>query len=377
MINKFIYFIMISFLFLVSLILLTSCNSNGKQSALHSLSKINSISIHKESPPTSFFQDLSLPISIPKGEFSKVIGWLNDEEFVYMTQFSEGTNLYRYNLKSGSSRILYESENPIVSTLISPDQTKILIHSSPTTYEGLMNIIDIDGEELFAKGFPSVEMVFEWNQYQFEQLFITAFKEDWSFTNYFLNMSEKELKEIGVRKPFAKWTGVSKMAFLDWNDENISLLSPLIQKEFGKEEVLLKDDVFQFDTFIGKILTITVDSIENQATYQFYSKNVVEQVSFKTPVLSSYSGWLLPNYEMTSDQETFLTMVPLKSGDADTYHEGFQFISVNTESGEKEVILESTDNVPFTCSPNKSLCLMGYQFETLFNIQTKTMSSLF
>jgi hypothetical protein len=365
------------FLFLVTLTLLTSCKSNDKQSALHSVSKMNSVHIQKESPPKSFYQILSLPISIPKGEFSKVVGWLNNDEFVYMSQFSEGANLYLYNLKSQMSKILYESKNPIVSTLISPDQNKILIHSSPSTYEGQMNIIDLEGEELFAQGFPSVEMVFEWNQYQPEQLFITAFKEDWSFTNFILNATEKKLNEIDVRKPFAKWTGENEMAFLDWNEEDISLLSPLVKKEFGKKEILLKEEIFQFDTFQDKILTITVDSSEQQATYTFYTEDMVEQVSFKTPVLSSYSGWLLPNYEITSDQEEFLTMVPLRSTEADTYGEGFQFISVNTASGEKKLILESIDNVPFTCSPDKHLCLMGYQFETLFDVENKTMNSLF
>lgn len=375
--HKLIYFTILFFLFLVTLTLLSSCKSDDKQSALHSLSKIKSVHIHKEFPPKSFYQALSLPISIPKGEFSRVIGWLSNDEIVYMSQFSEGTNLYRYNLKSGMSKILYESKNPIVATLISPDQTKILIHSSPSTYEGQMNIIDFEGLELFTQGFPSVEMVFEWNQYDPEQLFITAFKEDWSFTNYFLDVSEKNLNEIDVRKPFAKWTGKSKMAFLDWNEEEISLLSPLIQKEFGKDEILLKEEIFQFDTFINKILTITVDSNEQLATYTFYSEDMIEQVSFQTPVLSSYSGWLLPSYEITTDQKELLTMVPLKSTEADTYQDGFQFISVNTLSGEKKLLMESTDNVPFTCSPNKNLCLMGYQFEKLFNLQNKTMSSLF
>jgi hypothetical protein len=368
---------MLFFLFFITLTLLTSCKSNDKQSALHSFSKLNSDQIQKEYPHQSFYQALTLPISIPIGEFSKVIGWLSDEEFVYMSQFSGGTILYRYNLKNGLSKILYESKNPIVSSIISPDQSKILIHSSPSTYEGQMNIIDLEGKEIFTQEFPSVEMVFEWNQYHPEQLFITAFKEDWSFINYFLNVEEKKIIEIDVRKPFAKWTGEGKMAFLDWNEEGISLLSPLIQKEFGKEEVLLKDQIFQFDTFMGKILTITVDSIEGKATYTFYSENMVEQVSFKTPVLSSYSGWLIPNYEISSDQGEFLSMVPLKSSEADTYREGFQFISLDTMSGEKKLILESTDNVPFTCSPNKNFCLMGYQFEKLLNVQNKTISSLF
>jgi hypothetical protein len=174
--NRLMYFTRLFLLFLVTLTLLTSCKSDDRQSALHSLSKIKSIQIHKEFPPKSFYQALSLPISIPKGEFSRAIGWLSNDEFVYMSQSTEGTNLYCYNLKSGKSKILYESKNPIVSTLISPDQAKILIHSSPSTFEGQMNIIDLEGTELFTQGFPSVEMVFEWNQYAPEQLFITAFK---------------------------------------------------------------------------------------------------------------------------------------------------------------------------------------------------------
>jgi hypothetical protein len=375
--NRLIFFIKLFLLFLVILTLLTSCKSNDKQSASHSFSMLNSNHAQKDYPPQSFYQALLLPISIPKGNFSKVIGWLNDDEFVYMSQFSQGANLYRYNLKKGISKILYESKNPIVSSIISPDQSKILIHSSPTTYEGQMNIIDFEGKELFTQRFPSVEMVFEWNQYHSEQLFITAFKEDWSYTNYYLNVSEKKLNEIDVRKPFAKWTGESKMAFLDWNEDDISLLAPLIQKEFGKEEVLLEDEIFQFDTFIGKMLTIIVDSSDEKATYTFFSEDMVEQITFKTPVLSSYSGWLLPNYEISSDQREFLTMVPLKSAEADTYRNGFQFIAFDTVSGEKKLILESTDNVPFTCSPNKNFCLMGYQLERLLNVQNKTISSLF
>jgi hypothetical protein len=377
MIKRMNSFTRVLILCLVTLTLFTSCISNDKQSALHSLSKIDLNQNQKKSPPSSFYQALSLPIFIPKGEINKVIGWLSNDELIYMSQVSEGSNLYRYHLKNGISKIIFESKVPIVSTLISPDHTKLLIHSSPSTYEGQMKIIDLDGEEVFSHGFPSVEIVFEWSPYQQDQLFITAFKEDWSFTNYFLKISEMSLKEIDVRKPFAKWTGKGKMAFLDWNEEDISLLAPLIQKEFGEEEVLMKNEVFQFDTFINKILTITVDSIEQQANYTFYSEDMVEQLSFKTPVLSSYSGWLIPNYEMTSDQEEFLTMVPLKSTEADTYKDGFQFISVNIASGEKELILESTENVPFTCSPNKSFCLMGYQFEKLLNVQSKTLSTLF
>lgn len=365
------------FILLFTLILLTSCQSNYQQSTLHSLSKKNTSQIQKENPQSSFYSDFLLPISIPKGEFSRVIGWLNNDEIVYMTQFPEGSNLYRHDLTSGKSKILYESEHPIITARLNPDRNRILIHSAPTTFEGKMTIIDTDGEDEFSHSFPSVDMVFEWNQYNSEQLFITAFKEDWSFSNYYLNLSKKELKPIDVRKPFAKWTGKSKLAFLDWSDQDISLFSPLIQKEFGKEEFQLQDEIFQFDTFFNKILTITVDPVEQLAKYSFYSEDMVERYSFKVPVLSSYSGWLIPNYELSADQAQFLTMIPLGSAEADTYRDGYQMISVELATGKQDLILEDTDNVPFTCSPNKQYCLMGYQFEKLLNLENKMIIPLF
>jgi hypothetical protein len=365
------------FLFLSILILLTSCKSENQQSAAHSFSKINLINNQKKTPLPSFFQVYQLPIANPKGEINRVIGWLNNHEIVYVTNEVQGSNLYRYDLKKGISKLLYESKFPIVTILISPDYNKLLIHSSPSTYEGQVSIINTEGKEVYSDSFPSVEMVFEWNQFNTEQLFITAFKADWSFTNYFLYLDKKELTSNDVRKPFAKWTGERRLAFLDWNENDISLVSPLIEKELGKEEILLRKGIFHFESFDNKILTITVESGEQLAKYTFYSKNMVEQFSFETPILSSYSGWVIPNYGMASDQKEFLTMIPLESTEADTYREGFQLISYNIKSGKKEILLENTENVPFTCSPNNTLCLMGYQFEKLFSLQNRTMTTIF
>jgi hypothetical protein len=375
--NKFASHYIILFLFLLTLLWATGCDDENRSFANQSHSKISSTNMQKELPSTSFFSVFTLPIEIPKGDFSKVIGWLNDDEIVYMTQFPEGAALYMHNLTNGESELLFNSAHPIVSSLISPDKTKVLIHASPSTFEGEVSIIDRNGILQYSESFASVEMTFEWNQLEPEQLFITAFKDDWSFTNYYLNVMNKELRAVDVRKPFAKWTGKNKLAFLDWSDEEISLLSPLIQKEFDKPEFQLTKDVFHFDTFYDQILTISIDTVERLAKYTFYTEKMVEVFNFKVPVLSVYSGWLIPNYEFSFDQQEFLTMIPLESAEADMYRDGYQFVSVNLATGQKNILVESMDNVPFTCSPNKRNCLVGYQLERLFNLENKTFVPLF
>lgn len=375
--KRMISIIMVLILFSVSLSFLTSCRSDNSPASLHSFSKINKIKYQKKAPNSSFYNDYQLPISITKGDFSNVIGWLNDSEIIYLTNTQESSYLYIYNLIKGNSKILYESQHPIILTLISPDRENILIHSSPTTYEGQMTIINKEGEIKYKKEFPSVEMAFEWNQYNSNQLIVTTFKADWSFSNFLLNIDKEAIEPLDIRKPFVKWTGVNKLAFLDWDENDISLLSPLKEKELNKDEVLLKENIFQFESYLNKILTIAYDGEEELAIYTFYSNDMKNASAIKAPILSNYSGWLIPYYELSSDQKEFLTMLPFESTDADAYKGGFQFISYNLESGNKEIILENTENVPFTCSPNKQYCLMGYQLEKLFNLKRKTFTPLF
>ncbi|MHC0035922.1 YqgU-like beta propeller domain-containing protein [Pseudoneobacillus sp. C159] len=362
-------------LFLGFLVILSSCKAETFNPVLHSKSELNSSQNLKDLPPASFFSVYQLPIIVPKGNLNRVIGWLSNDEIVYLSQSSEASYLYLHTLSKGKSELLFESEYPIVTGVISPDYQEIIIHSSPSSYEGKVVIINKNGSESFSQSFPSVEMGFEWNQYDANQLFITAFNEDWSFTNYYLELDRKLVTRIDIRKPFAKWTGNRKMAFLDWNDEDISLLSPLVEKSFDQDERRLADDIFQFDTFLDRLLTITIDGDNQLAKYQFFSKEMSKEASFLIPVLSSYSGWLVPHYELTS--EGFLSMVPLKSEEADIYQDGFQLVLYNLQTGKHEVLLEELDNYPFTCSPNGKLCLMGYQFEKLLNLKTKMLTQLF
>lgn len=359
------------------LFLLSSCKSATLHSDTHSYSKINIISNQKTNPPSSFYNGYQQPIVIPAGEFNRGIGWLNVDEIIYMTNSQTGSILYIHDMKEGISKKLYESKYPIISSVISPDHKNIIIHSSPSTYEGLITIINNQGESLFTEKFPSVEIVFEWNRNFPGQLLITTFKEDWSFTNYLFNMDKMEYHQMKFSKPFSKWTGKNKLAYLDWNENDISLFAPLVQKELNQGEHVLENEVYYFDSFLDKMLVISVNQLEELANYQFYTHDLTEVKSLKLPILTNYSGWIIPFYDLTADQKHFLSMLPYESENADNYRDGFQLVSFDIESNEKKVILDHIENMPLTCSPDGSYCLVGYQFEQLLDLNNKTLIPLF
>lgn len=361
------------FLFLMVVCVLSSCTQTIKKAGSHHYSSINTFNNQKLIPSLSFFSGVKLPITTPIGEFSNSVGWLNNEEFVYVANHKD---LHIYNLKSGENRSLFESQYPVVTTLISPDRNKILIHSSPSTFEGMLSIIDIQGNEIFNKRLPSVEMVIEWNQFDTNQLMITTFKQDWSFTNYLLNLTSNQLPSVDIRKPFVKWITKEKLVFLDWSEDDLSLLSPLVQTSLNKEEKILVEDVFHFDVVQDKVFTITIDPTGERANYSFFNEKMKEKVSFQVPVLTNYSEWLIPYYEV-HNKGTFITFTPKESGEADSYNNSFQLMSYDLSSNNKEIILEDSDNLPFKCSPNLDYCLMGYQLESLFSLDLKKLLPLF
>ncbi|MFD2446052.1 hypothetical protein ACFSO7_19010 [Bacillus sp. CGMCC 1.16607] len=358
-----------------NLFLLTSCEQDNHYSA-NSHSKINRINNLKKAPAPSFFREYQLPFSVSTSEFTKAIGWLNNDEIVYMTNSPDSTKLYRYHLKMGMNQLLYKSQFPIVSAMISPDRKNILIHTSPTTYEGNVTVLSIEGENLYSEKFPSVEIVIEWNQNDPNQLLITTFKEDWSFTNYFLYLDKKELRQSSLRKPFAKWTGKDELAFLDWDENDISLVAPLVQINGKNDEEILEEELIHFDTFFDKKFTVQINQAEQQAIYKIDDDRNNLHNSYKVPVLTNYSGWLIPYYGLIDDQQHFLTMLPLESKEVDQYREGFQLVSFDLTSNKTEVILDHTENVPFTCSPNGKLCLIGYQLDQLLQLENHSLISL-
>ncbi|MBO0959509.1 hypothetical protein J1P26_07150 [Neobacillus sp. MM2021_6] len=335
----------------------------------------------KSKAPVSAVEDeWKIPIAIPNGagEYYKAAGWLSETEIVYITNLEQTSRVFQYNLFTGKSSLIYESKNPIVTVQISPSKKYLLVHSSPSSYEGHVTIIDLKGTEQMEKSFPSYELVFEWNPYNESEILVSKFAEDWSFQLFLLDMNKATNTEVFLRQPFVKWMNGEEEVFLDWDQENPSLSAPLIMKgsKNGNEKTVIQSAI-HFSTYRDLLMAVSVNEHDQtMADYSFFDKELKKFFTFSIPQLTKYSDWLVPYFDFNEKKGQFITFRPLKSGEMDTYSDGFQLESYDLKGKSSNLIMEGLDNEPIYFSPSGGALLYGYQFEKIIDLQAKKIYEL-
>jgi hypothetical protein len=331
-----------------------------------------------KSPVTALGNQWKLPISIPEGEFYKIVGWLSGNQVLYISNIEQTSNVYRYDLLKGKSELVYKSEYPIVNVQISPSKKSILIHASPSSYEGLVTIIDTNGIEHLKKSFASYELAFEWNPYKESEILVSKFDEDWSFQVLLLDLKKSKTTELNLSQPFIKWKNESEVALINWDENSPSLFAPLIVKnlENGMEKTLFPS-VIDFSTFRDMLMTVSVnEQDQSMASYSFFDKEMKKLFSFSMPQLTNYSDWVVPFYDYNEKKGQFITLSPLTSGEADSYTDGFQLLAYNPKTGSSNLIKEGLKNEPINLSPSGDALLYGNGFEKIIDINSKKIYEL-
>lgn len=320
-----------------------------------------------------------LPIKPPEGSFSKVGGWLNDHTVIYVTNTDkDASNVYKYDLFTGKSKLMYHSPAIISTVSISPNQKYVLIQSSQSRNEGDLTVLNLNGDVLFSQNITSFQLALQWNQNDDRKILVTSFNESWEYKTYILDIGNKTMDELTLEQPFAHWFDDNKFIYLDWNDKNPTLLAPIVEVDpnHGNKQTLL-NDVFQLNSFQNMFLAISVDEAnKDEAIYTFFTKKFKKIISINMPHLSKYSDWLVPFNDFNSKNNTFITFRPISSGEADVYKEGFQLVSYQLGNGKEEVLFDQMKNEPISCSPNGKMCLYGNQFEKLFILNEKKIVQL-
>lgn len=357
---------------LIFSLLLGACSNNN-----HPITNPTGKNGRKNSSNTQVVEQWKFPISIPEGEFYKLSGWLDENQVLYITNLEQTSNVYRYNLLSGKSELIYKSDHPIATVKISPSRKYLLIQSSPSTYQGLITIIDLKGSELLKNSFTSYDLAIEWNPYNESQILVSKFNEDWTFKMLLMDLKNKKTTEISLPQPFIKWMGKEDVAFLNWDDNNPSLFAPLLVKKLGDEkEKSVFPSVFQFSAFHNVLMTITVNEKDNtKAIYSFYDKKIKPIFTFSIPQLTKFSDWLVPFYDYNENSGQFITLKPLKSEAVDTYSDGFELVSYNLKRGSYKTILNGLENEPLSFSPLGDSVLYGNQLEKIIDLKTKKIYS--
>jgi len=319
-----------------------------------------------------------LPISIPEGEFSKLAGWLSEKQVLYITNLEQSSSIYRYNLFTGKSELIYKSEYPIINVQISPSQKSILIHASPSASEGKVTIIDTKGSVILQKDFPSYELAFEWNPYNESQILVTKFAEDWSFQVFLLDLGQSTTSELDVPQPFMKWVAVNQIAWINLIEDQPTLLAPLNGRnlETGIEKNLFPS-VINFSAYPDLLMTITKnEQNQSMSSYSFFDNKLRKLFTFSMPQLTKYTDWLVPFYDYNEEKSQFITLRPLSGGESDTYSEGFQLLTYNLKNGRSNLIMNGLENEPMILSPTGDALLYGNRYEKIIDLNGKKLYEL-
>ncbi|PFA62377.1 hypothetical protein CN378_20670 [Bacillus sp. AFS015802] len=314
---------------------------------------------------------------LPSDGFIENVGWLSNSEILTVRNEEGVASFYVYNVYDGSSKKMYEVEPSYVSASISPDKKKILIHSSPVSYSAQLTVIDRAGKVQFQEDVPSYDLTYSWNPFNDDALLMTSFSEDWSFQVFDIDLKNGSMDPIEVAQPFVQWQSESSVLYQDWNTEAVSVSAPLIsQNILDDEKKMIVGDSVHFNQFHDALLSISPGQEEGPFTYQFIHSNGKIRSEFTVELLSRYSDWLIPFYDMIEKDDRLITFVANEKGSFDTYSGTFSLKEWDTVSGKEKILFEDLPLEPIQCSPDGESCLYGNQLEKGINLKKSSIIQL-
>lgn len=335
-------------------------------------------SLHEESSENDSTSPMIYPINDIKGKFLEVSGWVNDHEILYITEKDRKSQVNVYDFNSGESRLFYESKDPIINIVISPSKKHLLIHSSPIDNVGDLKFFKLDGLLQYETSIESFDMEFVWNQNNEDQIIVTAFYEDWSYSAFTINMKEKSMTEVELMQPFVHWPTTDDLLYLNWELDSSSLQAPLIKESiYSKSQQEILASAHYFDSFNGITLAVQTNVQDlHRANYIFMNNQFEEMARFDVPQLATFTGWLVPYYDLNPVKKTMIYFVPLSAGEADIYSGGFSLAKYSVKDGKEVVLFSDLENQPISCTSDEKYCLYGFQFEKLIDLKQKEIINL-
>jgi hypothetical protein len=315
---------------------------------------------------------------IPSETFVENIDWLSDREILTVKNENGAAALYRTDIFKGVSEKIFDIPYDYVHSVISPDKSKILIHSAPAAYSAVITIIDLRGKEIYRGEIPSSELTYVWNPFNTEKLLITSFAEDWSFEVYELDLNSPEMRSLDVEEPFLKWNSEVSVLYQDWNSDEISISAPLVSQNIldGKKETIDPASV-HFESFPHFLLSVHgKEQKDDGFIYQFINEHGEILSEFQAALLSRYSDWFIPFYDMIEDKDELITFKANEAGSLDTYSGTFSLERWDVTEGSEETLIPDLAAEPLQCSPDGSHCLYGNQLEKIITIDDASIIEL-
>ncbi|MTH52411.1 hypothetical protein GKZ89_03255 [Bacillus mangrovi] len=301
-----------------------------------------------------------IPYKADETTFQMTGGWLSGDT-VALAEYSGGdTVISSYGIYTGEKKELAKVNMAVTHFETSADGKYLLLQGSTSSRHIDLLMMEVSGEVRFEHEFTSHDLSFAWNRQNPDRLFVTAFKEDWSFhPSVFYPLSGGEM------------TGPIDSPFAEWNGEHTLLYTAEVQQPDGsllyeydirtKKTKLADEQVIAL--FPGESALVTLKSKDGS---DYYSASLNGKESVYPAALADQEGVPEIPYAEAAGQ-TFLTY---------EYRDTRNLVSYSLTDGQKRTVLEDVQNAPLQFSPDGSLVLYGYQQETIIDLQSGSLKSL-
>jgi len=378
MVNLFTYLKSLFAIFLC-LLFISGCQQSSTDVSIHKKISVQR-SLGKSLPDDALNQTIQ-PLTIEEPMFHSMVDFVDEKRVAYIENHSDGTSsIHIYNFIKGVSEWSFRAKAPIIHAEISPSKKYMLVHSSPMISEGKIDIIDLETKSVIVTDFiPSFELAYEWNPYNEQEIFITAFQDDFTYTMFDLNLKSGEKKEVPFSQPFVKWKNDSEVIAINWDINEPQTSAPLIQYQMnGDGKIIDPNNEYYFvDSWKGILMLFSINQNNQHTSTVTFFNTELEKIYEKTiPHLNAYSTIVVPYFDYIEEKKSFLMILPKEFGDADTYTGGFQLVEIDPTDGKDKVLKEDIMNAPLSCNKRGDQCLIGYRYENLLSLYDQTVQPI-
>ncbi|MGG3574767.1 hypothetical protein ABES80_20250 [Bacillus gobiensis] len=295
--------------------------------------------------------------SIADQSAEKVFGWLDEETIV----FSAHNMLKSHNLFTGKETTIFKTSGQISDVQINQAKKRLLIQSAAENASMELNLVTNEGDLLFKHQFDGYEFQSAWNPFQPDLIFLTAFKQDWTYTTFLIHAGQNKIERQSLQIPFAKWSSEDTLEYLKWNNKAPETSAPLYRYHLssGKKEKIY-DDIVAFAVFSDVRLAVKKPSAGDKGEFMFSEADSGFPLSqYSQPLAPNYSSWDPGEYDYDSKTKSFYLFNQK------------QLKKINVESGEVQIVLSDIPMEPINLSPDGMYALYGYSFEQVISILDK------
>ena len=314
------------------------------------------------------------PLSVPVDQFERVVGWLSDQEIAYIIRDQNEFHIQTYHIKTGAIREILTISEPILEVRIHPNLDKIGVVTSENILSASIHIYSVIGEKIDELIIESSEMYWDWDSSQSQQIFFSAFYEDWSFDSFIYSTETKELKRVDSADPFGKWGSDSNLNVINWQEgESLTGGAILnIDSETMKVQELPGNHTIYMESSNEMSMKVSISADQQFFIYTLIRTEDGKTTSFELPSISNYSQWFIPEIEWLSDG-TIFTFEAKESGLMDTISPEYSLVKLSIDSTKK--VVHKGPYQSFACAPLGESCLIGAQLENLLFVGSGESSS--